>query len=266
MKLRYWALFLLFGIANAETLFVTNGATSKILPCIYLIDVAGVVVETTVDFDTTNLNIVFQADDASETTFAYTAGNIDNVTTPGTWENPAASAVALDVDAKGCIYLHVRDEVLAISGADHLQLLIEDNGTLMMDRILTIYQSLATEADVSSLIDERLAAYGSGGVADQGNVNANEDKIDIIDTVVDGNASTLSTLPTATEFWNEVIETAGATYTGRCILAAMLAQIGGVLSTSGGISTYKDPGGTATRLVGTVSSPGNRGTITITCP
>lgn len=68
------------------------------------------------------------------------------------------------------------------------------------------------------------------------------------------------------EIWNEVIEDTGATYTGRCILAALLSYAAGELSTTSSVSTYQDPGGNATRIQGTVTTSGNRGSLTVTCP
>jgi len=67
------------------------------------------------------------------------------------------------------------------------------------------------------------------------------------------------------EIWNEVIETAGATYTGRCLLAALGAYAAGTVNTVTNVSTYKDTSDTSTRIVGTVTASG-RGTMSITCP
>jgi hypothetical protein len=50
-----------------------------------------------------------------------------------------------------------------------------------------------------------------------------------------------------------------------CIAAAMGAYIGGQVTTSGGVSTYRDQSGVEVRISGTVTSSGNR-TATITCP
>jgi hypothetical protein len=62
-----------------------------------------------------------------------------------------------------------------------------------------------------------------------------------------------------------VIETQGVTYTLSCSQAVLLAMAAGEVSTTAGVSTFQDPGGNATRMVGTVTG-GVRDTITITCP
>ena len=67
------------------------------------------------------------------------------------------------------------------------------------------------------------------------------------------------------EIWNEIIETAGSTYTARCAQAISLAYAAGTWSTSGAVSTFKDPSGASNRLVGTITAS-TRGSITITCP
>lgn len=65
--------------------------------------------------------------------------------------------------------------------------------------------------------------------------------------------------------WDEIIETAGATYTGRCLLAMLGAYAAGTINTVSNTSTYKDTSDTSTRIVGTVTAAG-RGTMSITCP
>lgn len=67
------------------------------------------------------------------------------------------------------------------------------------------------------------------------------------------------------KIWDEIIEDMGATYTARCLLAAVLAYTSGEWAQAGAIATYQDPGGLENRIVGTIGSPGFN-TITITCP
>ncbi len=65
--------------------------------------------------------------------------------------------------------------------------------------------------------------------------------------------------------WDEVIETAGVTYTARCILAISQSQSAGTFSQVGNVRTYKDPSGASDRVVGTISGTTRSG-MTVTCP
>jgi hypothetical protein len=84
----------------------------------------------------------------------------------------------------------------------------------------------------------------------------------LADTGTDGVAISASGADTV---WDEVIEDAGTTYTGRCIMAALLAVQAGEWSSSSGVATFRDPGNNENRVVGTIGAT-SRGTITITCP
>jgi hypothetical protein len=72
----------------------------------------------------------------------------------------------------------------------------------------------------------------------------------------------VAAVPTAVR--NVVVEDQGSLSLG-CVLAIINAYAAGDVSTTTGTSTYEDPSGTETRIVGTVASDGNR-TVTITCP
>ncbi len=69
----------------------------------------------------------------------------------------------------------------------------------------------------------------------------------------------------ACSLWNQIIEDTGATYTARCLMAAVMSYTAGEWSQSGPIVTYQDTGGNETRIVGTIASPGFN-TVTVTCP
>lgn len=75
---------------------------------------------------------------------------------------------------------------------------------------------------------------------------------------------TVTTLTNMSDLLNLVIEPNGSV-TLKCALATDLAYAAGDLTTTSGTSTYKDPSGTANRITGTVSSPGNR-LASISCP
>jgi hypothetical protein len=79
----------------------------------------------------------------------------------------------------------------------------------------------------------------------------------------DATLAAIAALPTA--IGDLVIEPEGP-WTLKCVLAVIFAERAGVLSTTGGASTYRDPSGTEIRLTGTVASAGNRGSIAVTCP
>lgn len=68
----------------------------------------------------------------------------------------------------------------------------------------------------------------------------------------------------ADQVWQYIVEDQG-TVQARCAMAAVLAIVGGDVTTTGTSSTFKDASGAETRAAGVVVSNGNR-SMTLTCP
>jgi len=176
--------------------------------------------------------------------------------------------------------------------------LIQDDGTAVFDRTTDSLQAIAdsggggpTAAQIAdAVLDEEMTAHqtlgsfgqlhgdpvantktlygavvsdaaGASVTADVAAVKA-ETALIVADTGADGVALSAAAIDL---IWNEILETAGATYTARCLMAAVLSYSAGEWGQSGAVVTYKDPAGVSNRIVGTIASPGFN-TITITCP
>jgi hypothetical protein len=118
--------------------------------------------------------------------------------------------------------------------------------------------------DAGAIADNAIdAATYSAGAIDAAAVAANAIGASEIAADAIGSSELASTA--VDEIWDEIIETAGSTYTARCASAIQLSYAAGTWSTSGAVSTFKDPSGASNRIVGTITAT-TRDTITISCP
>lgn len=131
-------------------------------------------------------------------------------------------------------------------------------------------KQVTLEYDPGSLpygVGDRIQIIAAGGIADSGIKAASlqADTVTAAKVATDAIGASELAADAVDEVWDEILEDMGSTYTGRCIMAAMLAYAAGDVTTTGGVSTYRDPGNNENRIVGTVSGS-SRGSITITCP
>jgi hypothetical protein len=163
-------LLILPSLLSAEIFYRANGATSVVLRRICVPEFAGPEIFP-VDFDTTNLTIsVAATGDAADTVFPYTGANVDNYDgTPPAWGAPPASAIEVEARANGCVNLHIRDEVFAVSGAVEWSIAFSDSTTdQIMDWNVQVL-ALGTSADIQSAAQ---AAIVAEDVPDNTDLNA----------------------------------------------------------------------------------------------
>ena len=186
MKLLRYVVFvcLLLGLTahGRETFFIPKDRVDVITPFICVPSKADPTQIITVNHDTTALSVRVTTSDINET-FAFSGATIDDHSTRGTHCNPATANVCLETETDGCFALHFHDEVLD-GAVKYWIILIDDGQSVLMDTWVYMMTELMEPADVRSEVSDELASFG-GGVATDANVDANEDKIDILDTNVD---------------------------------------------------------------------------------
>lgn len=191
------------------------------------------------------------------------------------------------------------------AGENRIKICVSDGGTTIMDFCRTVQMEMQTNwvtasvlaTDSIGALEIQGNAIGASelaadaiGASEIGTAAIDADAIatnaigaqEVADDAIDPGAVADNTIDAATfasnaidanalaanavdEIWDEVIETAGSTYTARCAQAIALSYQAGTWSTSGAVSTFKDPSGASNRIVGTITST-TRGSITITCP
>ena len=292
--MRKLLLFLLLPIQAfaGDIWYRAHDADSVILGPVCVPELAGEEYYGALDFDTASLTVtIYASGDGVDTSYAYTGGNIDDYDgTPPAWGNPTTSAIEVEAD-DDCIRIHIRDEVLATTSATEWAIILSDGGTLLMDykgQVLALADSADNVADVTSALNTYdppknaemeartvvSASYATASgqsttQADIAVVDANVDAT-LVDTAVIGVAGAGLTETSLSDagvdaIWDEVMETAGDTYTARCILTIAQSQFAGTFSQLGNVRTYKDPSGATNRVVGTISGT-TRSDITVTCP
>ena len=159
-------------------------------------------------------------------------------------------------DDPGATDAHV-GEWLCVEDAD-------DSSTQDCKRI-TGYNTTTDIWTIESAMDFTVAVGDTGWIPAATNSLLGTDEITA--TVIQASAIGASELAAdaVDEIWDEVLEDQGSTYTARCLAAALLSYSAGAWSRTGDVVTYQDPSGAATRIVGTIGSPGFS-TVTITCP
>jgi hypothetical protein len=120
-----------------------------------------------------------------------------------------------------------------------------------------------SQADPTGFHINQLEVAGTAQTANDNGADINAILVDT-GTTIPALIAALNDL-SADDVWDEVIEIEGVTYTGRCLLAALGAYVGGTVNTVGNTSTYQDTGGNSDRISGTVTASG-RGSMSITCP
>lgn len=152
MRYLLLTLVLLASVANAEIFYRAQGATSVTLGDICVPAADGVEIFA-LDFNTTNLtiNISAQGDGVDNAIFTYTGVNLDDYDgTPPAWGNPPASALELEAQADGCVKLHIRDEVFAVTNATEWSIRFTDSTTdAIMDWHVQVLD-LANESDMQT--------------------------------------------------------------------------------------------------------------------
>lgn len=253
---------LLLGVSAQadDSFFIPKDRTDVITPLICVPSKADPTEIITVNHNTTSLSIRITTGDINET-FAFSGATLDDWSTRGTHCNPDASNICLETETDGCFFLHLHDEVLD-GAVNYWAILIDDGQSTLMDTWVHIFVQLMEPADVESEVNDALTAFG-GGVATDANVDASEDKIDVMDENVDQletaiitNASgtdiaaDIAAIPTTTEIWDFICEDQGVTYTMQECMSIILAEAAGTAVYTSGTRTWvvKDPSGTETRL------------------
>lgn len=237
---------------SANTFYRAHDADSVVLGPICIPEFAGTELFD-VDFDTTSLTItIYASGDSADTSFTYTGGNIDNYDgTPPAWGDPTTSAVEVEDDDE-CIRLHIRDEVLAVSGASEWTVKFTDStADQIMDWEVQVL-ALGTNSDIETATSNALTAFGA---ATDSNVDDNEAKIDTLQATADSNEASLSgietdiaDLPVAT--WNVACEDQGSGFTCQEVMSLLLSEAIGECTYTSGTRTWvcDDPSGTETRF------------------
>lgn len=285
-------------VAEVNPFFRAHGVTSVVLRNICAPDFTDPKVWfSTFDFDDpAELTIEIQAlGDNVQNSYTYAGANIDNYDgTPPAWGDPPASAIEVEVDPNepGCINLHVRDEVWDDVGATEWSIsFIESTHDEIMAFGVQV-NALADQDDAEAACTAANNAYdmptntemeartvvsasyatASGQSTTQADIAVVDANVDatLVDTAVIGVAGAGLTETSLSDagvdaIWDEVMETAGDTYTARCILTIAQSQFAGTFSQLGNVRTYKDPSGATNRVVGTISGT-TRSDITVTCP
>jgi hypothetical protein len=187
-------LLLLPCFASAELFYRANGATSVTIGDICVPVFSG---ETffALDFDTTNLTIKISAQgDGVDTVFTYTAGDIDDYDgTPPDWGAPPASAIEVEAQDDGCVKLHIRDEVFAVTGATEWSIRFLDSTTdAIMDWHVQVLD-LADEDDFETSVTAALTAFGT---ATETNVTSVGTLVQTADNAIDAVAGDVGGLVT----------------------------------------------------------------------
>ena len=228
-----------------------HDADSVILGPVCVPELAGEEYYGALDFDTASLTVtIYASGDGVDTSYSYTTTNIDNYDgTPPAWGNPTTSAIEVEAD-DDCIRLHIRDEVLATTSATEWAIIVSDGGTLIMDykgQVLALADSADNQADMTASLNaydpptntEMIArttttatyATAAGQSTTQGKVDAVQSTSNNVeaDTTVIGApvgasiSADIADVPNTV--WDEIIETAGATYTARCAQAIKLSYV-----------------------------------------
>lgn len=253
------ALALLSGVVQAEIpLTARNGITSYFTPCFPLKSIAsnGAETLTGVTSATTNFRISLIADNENQWTDFETSADIETIATIGTYVSPTNDTdVRFGECESGTGYYQIQfhNNHMDKSGATALVVEITDDGGSFGDQTLMIDQNRATLTDLNAEADQALADYDGPTKAelDSGFAALNDlSEAEILAITIDGRSL---------ECW---IATIGAYSTNEWTIT-------GTQSDPTRTVTYRNPGDSADRVVGTITTTDGSETFVptqITCP